>query len=206
MLIPRRMRIAPGNVVAVLFASLAAAVLVVVAMVLLGEYTKTRGRLLLTALSLSGFCLLALPPSVLAQRGRYPLAGCAGLAAAGLGCLLVITGAWATPNSDAYWKAAGIVTIVAVSLSHLCWLLLLPPRVLVSRVAWWIATGAASLVPLLAGIGIIAEIKTSHFWWALVIIIIAQLGGGISSVALNRWASRRSRLLARGSGLPEDRV
>ena len=187
----------------VLFASLVAAALVVVAMVLLGEYTKTRGRLLLTALSLSWFCLISLPPSVLAQRAKYSLVGCAGLAAAGLGYLLVIIGTWATPNSDAYWKAAGIVSIEAVSLSHLCWLLLLPPRALASRVAWWITTGAANLVPLLAGIGIIAEIKTSHFWWAVVIIIIAQLGGGISGVALNRWASRRSRLLARGSGLME---
>ncbi len=191
---------------AALFASLAAAVLVVVARVLLGEYTQTRGRLLLTALSLSGFCLLALPPSVVAQGARYRLAGCAGLAAAGLGCLLVIAGTWATPDSDAYWKAAGIVSIEAVSLSHLCWLLLLPPRVLASRVAWWIASGAASLVPLLAGIGIIAEIKAPQFWWAVVILIIAQLGGGISSVALNRWASRRSRLLTQGPRLPDELV
>lgn len=200
------MRIAPGNVVAVLFASLVAAALVVVAMVLLGEYTKTRGRLLLTALSLSWFCLLALPPSVLAQRARNSLVGSAGLAAAGLGWFLVITGTWATPNSDAYWKAAGIVSIGAASLSHLCWLLLVPPRVSASRVAWWIATGAASLVPLLAGIGIIAEIKTPLFWWAVVILIIAQLGGGAGGVVLNRWASRRSRLFARGPGPPADRV
>ncbi len=189
---------------AVLFASLAAAVLVVVAMLLLGEYTKPRGRLLLTALSLSAYCLLALPPSVLAQRARYPLASFSGLAAAGLGWLLLIAGAWATPNSDAYWKAAGIVSIEAISLSHLCWLLLTPPRVLASRVAWWITAGSASLVPLLAGIGIVAEIKTPHFWWAVVIIIIAQLGGGMVGVALNRWASRRSRLLTRGSNLPAD--
>lgn len=177
--------------------SLAAAVLVVVAMVLLGEYTKTRGRLLLTALSLSGFSLLALPPSMLAHRGRYPLAGCAGLAAAGLGYLLVITGAWATPNSDAYWKAVGIVSIEAASLSHLCWLLLFSPRVLAARVAWWTAIGAANLLPVLAGIGIIAEIKTPSFWWAVVMIIIAQMGGGISGLVLDRWALCPSRLLVR---------
>ncbi len=191
------MRIAPGNVVAALFASLAVAGLVVVAMVLLGEYTQTRGRLLLTALTLSGFCILALPPSVLAQRARYPLVAWAALATAGLGCLLVVVGNWARPDSDAYWKAAGLVSIEAVSLSYLCWLLLLPPKALGARVAWWTATGSASLVPLLAGVGIIAEIETPHFWWALVILILGQLGGGISAFALSRWTLASGHWLRR---------
>ena len=45
--------------------ALVAALLMIVAMVLLGEYTKTRGRLLLTFLVLAPFCLSAIPPSAL---------------------------------------------------------------------------------------------------------------------------------------------
>ena len=43
-------------------ASLTTAVLVVVAMVVLGEYTKTRGRLLLTALVLAAYFFSSLGP------------------------------------------------------------------------------------------------------------------------------------------------
>ena len=94
----------PKRVLLVLLASLVAAGLVVVFMGVLGEYTKTRGRLLLTALSLSGFSLLALAPSVLAQRTSYRNWGYAGVGIAGVAYLLVVGGVWGTPDSDAYWK------------------------------------------------------------------------------------------------------
>ena len=186
--------ITPKAVVAGLLASLAAAALVVVAMALLGEYTKTRGRLLLTALSLAGFCLLALAPSALAQRDRYAALGVGGLAAACLGFFLVAAGTWATPAADAYWKATGIVSIGAVSGAHLCWLLLLGPRRLPARTAWWTAVVAASLVPVLTGVAIIVEIKAAPFWWVVSLVVIAQVGGGIAAPALNHLGFPRLRL------------
>ena len=193
MAVTLRIRITPKRVVAVLLASLVAALLVVAAMSLLGEYTKTRGRLLLTALSLAGFCLLAVAPSALAQRPKHPFFGAAGLAASCLGYLLVAVGTWATPNSDAYWKATAILSIVAVSLSHLCWLLLLAPSPDSSglaRVTWWAATRAAGLVPVLAGFAITVEIKAAPFWWVVAIIIIVQIAGGFAARILTRRGPR----------------
>ena len=174
----------------VLLASLVAAGLVVVVMVVLGEYTKTRGRLFFTALSLSGCSLLALPPSVLAQRTNYRYWGYAGVGIACVAYILVAGGLWGTPDSDAYWKAAGIASIGAGSLSQLCLLLLMTPKVFVARAARLTASGAAGLVPILAGIAIIAEFKSAPFWWAVAVIVIVQVLGGVAAPILNRWPFR----------------
>ena len=139
------MALSPKRVLLILLASLVAAGLVVVVMAVLGEYTKTQGRLLLTALSLSGFSLLALPPSVLSQGTNYRYSGYASVGIAGGAYLLVAGGIWGTPDSDDYWKAAGIASIGAGSVSHLCWLLLMTPKVFTARAAWLAAAGAAGV-------------------------------------------------------------
>ena len=184
------MALTPKRVLLLLLVSLVAAALVVVVMGVLGEYTKTRGRLLLTALSLSGCSLLALAPSVLAQRASYRHWGYAGVGISGVSYLLVTGGIWGTPDSDAYWKAAGIAAIGAGSLSQICWLLLMTPKVFLARTAWLAAGAAAGLVPVAAGIAIIAEIKSASFWWAVVVIVIVQVFAGVSAPILNRWPSR----------------
>ncbi|PKB66011.1 MAG: hypothetical protein BZY81_08500 [SAR202 cluster bacterium Io17-Chloro-G4] len=180
----------PKRVVLALVASLVAAGLVVVAMGLMGEYTKTGGRFLVTALALSGVGLLALPPSVLSQQTKYRNWGYTGVGIAGGAYLLVVGGVWGTPDSDAYWKAAGISGIAAGSMTQICWLLLMTPRDLVAKAAWLIAGSATGLVPLVAGIGIIAEIRASSFWWAVTLIVIAQVLAGIAAPILNRWPNR----------------
>lgn len=184
------MALTPKRVLLVLLLSLAAAGLVVLVMGVLGEYTKTLGRFLLTALSLSGMSLLALPPSALAQRHRHRYWGYAGVGIAWVAYLLVVGGTWVTPDSDAYWKAAGIAVIGAGSLSQLCWLLLMTPKNLMARAAWLTAGVAAGAVPVVAGIAIIVEIKSYPFWWAVTLIVIVQVLGGLAAPILNRWPSR----------------
>jgi len=157
-------------------------------MAFLGEYTKTRGRLLFTALFLAGFCLLALPPAVLVKRGRYPGVAAGSTVAPGLGFLVVLVGMWATPDSDAFWKAAAIISIAAASGSHFCWLLLLRASRSLARVARCTALGAAGLVPVLTGLAIIVEIRAASFWWAVALLIIAQVAGSLAAPVLNCWA------------------
>lgn len=185
---------APKRVLFVLLASLAAAGLVILAMAVLGEYTVTRGRLLLTALSLSGCSLLALPPSVLvnrsANRNSPGYWGYAGLGFAVVAYFLVTGGIWGTPDSDAYWKATGIAAITSGSFFQLCWLLLMTPKPLAARAAWLTAGAAAGVVPFLTGIAIIAEIKAALFWWAVVLVVLVQVLGGLAAPILNRWSPR----------------
>lgn len=186
-----RARLAPRVVVAVLLAALAAALLVVLAMAVLGEYTKLRGRLLLTASTLAWFSLVALAPSLLRQRDQYPAVAAAGLFSSLLGFLLLTGGTWATPGSDDYWKAAAIVAVLAVSLSYACWMLLLRSRARAVRAASRAAIAAASLSALLAGLAIILEVRYAAFWWAFTVIIIVQFAAGLVALALS-WLGGRS--------------
>ena len=100
--------------------------------------------------------------------------------------MLLVGGTWGTPDSDAYWKTVAIAAIVAVSLSHVCWLLLLEPQRPPARIARWAAIGSASLVALLAGPAIILEVKAASYWWAVTVIIIAQVAGGVAAPWLGR--------------------
>ena len=158
-------------------------------MAVLGEYTKTRGRFFLTALTLAGFCLAALGPSALLQRGTLPPVACAGLLAPLLAFSLVAVGLWAPPDSDGFWKAAAVASLLAVSLTHVCWMLLLVRRsILISAMAWT-STGGASLMALLSSAGIILEVKAPPYWWAVSLIVIVQLATGIAALVAH-WLAR----------------
>ena len=179
----------PRTYLAGVAVSLAAALLVLLAMAVLGEYTKTRGRLLLTALSLAGFCVLAFPSAVLAVRGRHTALAVLGVSVASLGFVLVVVGLWATPDSDAFWKAVSIASIAAASVAYSCWVLSFRPQRLVAQVAQSAALVVAALVLLLTTLAIIVEIRQPAFWWAVVLLIIAQALCALAAAAPARWTS-----------------
>ena len=188
----------PRTYLAGVAVSLAAALLVLLAMAVLGEYTKTRGRLLLTALSLAGFCVLAFPSAVLASRGRQAVLTVLGVSAAALGFALIVVGLWATPDSDAFWKAASIASIAAASIAYSCWVLSFRAQRLAARVAQYAALSVAALVLFLATLAIIVEIREPAYWWAVVLLIIAQALCALAAAAPARWttdpADRDARL------------
>ena len=178
--------IKPRTFLAGLAASLAAAVLIVLAMAVLGEYTKTRGRLLLTALSLTGFCVLAFPSAVLAGRGRYAGLAVLGVLAAGSGFALVVAGLWATPDPDAFWKAAAIASIAAASVAYSCWALLFRAQGSAPQVAQYAALVLAGLMFFLTTLAIIVEIRESAFWWAVALLVAAQVVCVLAAAAPGR--------------------
>ena len=170
---------------------LAAAALVVLAMVLLGEYTKTRGRWLGTALALSGYCLASLGPVALHGRGRNRAVAKSGMLFSLLAFALLTVGLWGTPNSDGYWKATSVSTLLALTLAHVCWMLFLErPIALVSAMARASALGA-SLLALLAGAGIIFELKVVPLWWVVALIGIGQAVTGVAAPITHWWSSPR---------------
>ena len=177
----------PRTFLAGVAVSLAAAVLIALVMAVLGEYTKTRGRLLLTALSLAGFCVFGFPSAVLASRGRHTRLAALGVSAAALGFVLVVVGLWATPDSDAFWKAASIASIAAASIAYSCWVLSFRAQRLAARVAQYAALGVAVLVLFLTILAIIVEIRHAAFWWAVVLLIIAQVACVLAAAAPARW-------------------
>ena len=167
--------------------ALAAAVLVVLAMLVLGEYTKTRGRALGTALALSGYCLAALGPVALHGRCRYKPVVAAGIVFSLLAFALLTIGLWGTPNSDAYWKATAVATLLSVAAAHVSWMLFLEqPVALVSGIAM-ASAAMALLLALLAGVGIIFEVKTATFWWMVTLLGIGQAITGIAAPITHKF-------------------
>ena len=163
--------------------ALVAALLVIVAMVLLGEYTKTRGRLLLTFLVLAPFCLSAIPPSALLRRRRRLPVAWTGLVASDAGFVLVAVGIWATPDPDAYWQTAVIVSIAAASTFQASWLLLLTPVRAFARRLLRAVMGVSLLAALLSVVGIIGEIKPAAYWWVVFLLVIAGIVGSLALLA-----------------------
>ena len=181
--------LSPRTFLSGMLGALVAALLVIVAMVLLGEYTKTRGRLLLTFIVLASFCLSAVPPSALLRRGRLLPIAWTGLVASGAGFVLVAVGIWATPDPDAYWKTTAIVSIAAASTFQASWLLLLMPVRAFARLLLWAVMGVSLLAALLSVAGIIAEIRTAAYWWVVFLSVIA---GVVGNLALLGQSQRRN--------------
>ena len=182
----RRNSITTRLLVSGVLGGLAAAALVVLAMVILGEYTKTRGRWLGTALALSGYCLAALGPMALHGRGRYRPVATSGMLLSLLAFALFAGGLWGTPDSDGYWKATAVSTLLALALAHGCWMLFLDqPNALAAGMAWTSALGA-SLLASMAGMGIIFELKVAPFWWVVALLGIGQVVTGVAAPIVHK--------------------
>ena len=172
------------------FASLAAAVLVVVAMALLAEYTKTRGRLLLTALVLAGFFFTSISPAALLSKGKWHAVGLAGLAVSLCAAVLVVTGIWGTPNSDGYWKATAILSLMSAAFVHTGWMLLLQSRPGPVAALAWAAVGNVTVLTVLSVFGIAIGIKSPPYWWAVTVLALAHVAGLIAAPFAGWWARR----------------
>ena len=174
---------------------LAAAAVFGLAMLVLGHYSAILGRLLITALGLGLFASLALSPSIVSQRVwqrlQMPWLGPAGMVAPVLGLLLVTIGIWATPDSDAFWKAAAIVAILAVGVSYCFWFLAYPPRIGLAQRLAWASMGAAASAGLLASAGVIFEIRFLPWWWAVSLLVLLMVAGCLAVPAVGFLARRR---------------
>lgn len=172
--------------------SLLAAVAVVAFMVGTLEYTKTRGKLLLTALLVGGFFLTTLGGTAIPREGigrrLHPAAPVIALAA----LLLLLAGLWAGADSDGFWKAAACATILALGF-------------VVSGIALSRASGdkladifptasAASslLITLMAVLGIILEINAALYWWAFALLFLCWLASTAGMAAAWLWLKRKT--------------
>ena len=174
--------------------SLVAALMVLVAIAVVGEYTKTAGRPLLSALFLAGYCTTCLGPAVMAQRNALRIVPETGLIFAALAIVLLLAGVWATPNSDGFWKGTGIVTLLAISFVYASWMHWLDsPVLLARRVAGLSVTGAVVGVTM-AGVGIAFELKTPPYWWAFTLIALLWILSGLFVLFAFFWWRRSSNI------------
>ena len=173
--------------------ALMAAVAVVAFMVGTLEYTKTRGKLLLTALLVGGFFLTtlggtAIPRSGLGRRLR-PVAPVMALAA----LLLLMVGLWAGADSDGFWKAAACATVLSLGFVITGVAL---ARASGERVTDLFATTSASsslFLTLMGVVGITLEIKAAFYWWPFGLLFLCWLAATTGMAVVRLWLGRKAR-------------
>ena len=144
------------------------AVLIVIAIVVVGEYTKTRGRFLLSALMVEGYFFCSLAPIWVTERRPESMVSRVAIGAAVMALLLLLIGLWGTPNSDAFWKSTAIVTILALVLAFLAVVDSEAGRLSIS-----VQAKAVGLATLIGCVGIAAGINWPPYWWVFTLAVIA---------------------------------
>ena len=146
------------------------AVLIVIAIILVGEYTKTRGRFLLTALTFEGYFFCSLAPVWATERRPESRVARVAVGAAVAALILLLIGYWGTPNSDAFWKSTAIVTILAIVLAYLAVV-----DVEEGRLFRCLNAKAIGLATVIGCLGIAAGINWPPYWWVFTLAVIAWL-------------------------------
>ncbi len=85
--------------------------------------------------------------------------------------LLLLTGIWGTPNSDAFWKSAAIMTLLALVLAYFAVVDLQQGRLTRS-----FTVKAVVLATVMACLGIAAGINWSPYWWVFTLAVIVWVG------------------------------
>jgi len=147
------------------------AVLVVITMIVLGEYTKTRGRFLLSALVFEAYFFVSLASAWAAEKRLDSWVARTALVAGAAALLMLLTGIWGTPDSDAFWKSAAIITTIAVALTYAAVVDVEPGR-LASR----FQVKPIILAAVIACVGIAAGINWPPYWWVFTVAVLVWVG------------------------------
>lgn len=156
------------------------------------EYTKTRGKLLLTAFLVGGYFLTMLAATGIPAAGTRLWFRVVAQALASVSLLLLLLGLWGTPDSDPYWKAAALTTLLALGLvlSGLATRAGLGDSVV--RVLALASAVAAGLLTAMGAFGVALEVKNPLFWWAFGVLAFFWIAD-TSAIPVVAYRRRRSR-------------
>ena len=175
-----------------LFLSLLAALAVVAFMIATMEYTKTRGKLLLTAFLVGGYFLTMLAAAEIPRAGIGRRLRPAALALATAALLLLLLGLWGTPDSNGFWKSAAIVTLLAMGFALTGLALARAPGSVAAGVLAGAAAALSTLLTAMAALGIALEIRAALYWWAFVLLVLCWLAA-CAALAIVRLRPRKIR-------------
>lgn len=94
--------------------------LLAVAILLVGRFGSTEGRILGSAALLAGYGLVALPAVVLMDRGSAPRLAPAALSSVAAAAVAALVFIWSRPSSDTLGRLLGTATIIGIALSQVC--------------------------------------------------------------------------------------
>lgn len=155
------------------------------------EYTKTRGKLLLTALLVAGFFMTLVGATAMPRSGPGPWFRPAAIGAASTALLLMVIGLWGTPDSNAFWKATAAVTVVAMGLVAVGQAL---SRAGPGKAAQALAAASAALAALLAVmavLGIALGIAAAAYWWVFGLAAASWMIASAGGLVVGWWRRRK---------------
>lgn len=91
-----------------------------IAILLIGRFGSTEGRILGSTALLAGFGLVALPSVVLLDKEQARRLALAGVVSAVLASVLALVGIWSHSSSDTLGRTVASAAVVAVAFSQLC--------------------------------------------------------------------------------------
>jgi hypothetical protein len=100
-------------------ASLTAAALLAIAILLFGDFGSTEGRILATTLAVSFYSLLTLPGSILVERRSAVALGWTTIVLGVLSFLLAAAAIWGLVGEEPGWKLTGIATAWAAATTQI---------------------------------------------------------------------------------------
>ena len=175
-----------------LFLSLLAALAVVAFAIATLEYTKMRGKLLLTAFLVAGYFMTMLTATGTPKDRviRWLYVSIFGFATMAL--FLLIVGVWTTPDSDEFWRLAASVTFVAFGLSIVGRALGLDSGGRKSRFLTWATAVLAASLTMMTVLGIALGIKAETYWWTFVLLALCWLFSSAALVSARLWRRRNA--------------
>jgi hypothetical protein len=192
-------------------ALLSVSAVLAVAILLLGDFGATEGRILATTAVLGGFGVLAVPGTLPAGRGHARPLAVAVVAAAAIGAVTAVAGIWAPDPPGELWQAA-VTTVVLLVAGGQCAVLLARRRasdtVLVRRLFVASCALAATLAAMFlfliwvpadtAGVGFARLLGAAAVADALAVVLQPLLARAAAQVA-----GVRLRLTLAGGGTRE---
>ena len=182
----------PYTHAAALLLTLLAALAVVAFMVGTLEYTKTRGKLLLTALMVAGYLITTLVATGTPKHGAIRWLYASNLAWATLALFLLLLGLWATPGSDEFWKSAAGITFLAFGLSFAGLALGIGSGVKAARPLALASATLAVLMTAMSILGIALEVSATPYWWVFGMLAVFWLVATIALTAMRTWRGRNA--------------
>ena len=155
------------------------------------EYTKTRGKLLLTALLVAGFFMTLVGATAMPRSGPGPWFRPAAIGAASTALLLMVIGLWGTPDSNPFWKATAAVTVVAMGLVAAGQALSRAGQGKAVRALAATSAALSALLTVMAVLGIALGIAAVAYWWVFGLAAASWMIASVVGLVVGWWRRRK---------------
>ena len=154
------------------------------------EYTKTRGKLMLTAFLVGGYFVTMLAATRIPGDGARLKMRVSAQAVATLALFLLILGLWGAPDSDGYWKGTAAVTLLGIGMAFFGMVIRVGLAGHTQRGLVVMLTALCVSLTVMAVVAILFEITAAVYWWVFGLMAVGWLAGAIALAAMRLWRRR----------------